>query len=90
MSDHGDPAYDNTHRAFLQSLLARQTITFAEAKPILAAIQTAQTPNRPTLPEDVSQADFEYYIDALNTHISAYDFEIRSTHHQVSKERIYA
>ncbi|KAK0267259.1 hypothetical protein LTR35_016432 [Friedmanniomyces endolithicus] len=90
MSDHGDPAYDNTHRAFLQSLLARQTITFAEAKPILAAIQTVQTPNRPTLPEDVSQADFEYYVDALNTHISAYDFEIRSTHHQVSKERIYA
>ncbi|TKA70064.1 hypothetical protein B0A55_06245 [Friedmanniomyces simplex] len=90
MSDNDDPAYDNTHRAFLQFLLARQTITYTEAKPILAAVQTAQTPDRPTLPEDVSQADFEYYIDALNTHISDFDFEIRSTYHQVSRERIYA
>ncbi|KAK3114178.1 hypothetical protein LTR53_007757 [Teratosphaeriaceae sp. CCFEE 6253] len=90
MSSNGDAAYDNTHRAFLQCLFARQIITYADSKPILAAIQTAQTPNRPTLEEDVSQADLDNYIDAINTQLSPFDFEIRSTYHQLSRERIYA
>ena len=90
MSDNGDATYDNTHRAFLQCLFARQAITYADAKPVLAAIQTAQTPDRPTLEEDVSQEEFDNYIDAINTQISPFDFEIRSTYHQLSKERIYA
>lgn len=33
--------YNNTNRAFLQAFLARSTLTFEEAKPILAAIFTA-------------------------------------------------
>ncbi|KAK3648046.1 hypothetical protein LTR56_007746 [Elasticomyces elasticus] len=90
MSDIGDAAYDNTHRAFLQCLLARQTINFAEAKPILAAIQTAQMPDRPTLSEDISQADFEHYVDTVNTSIALFDLEIKCTSHQVSKERVWA
>lgn len=36
------PGYDDSHRAFLQVLLAKSTITFEDAKPILAAIFTAQ------------------------------------------------
>lgn len=83
-------AYDNTHRAFLQALLARQNITYEEAKPLLAAIQSAATPNRPTLPEDVSLEDFDNYVHTLNTAISPFDLEIRSTLHQTSKERVYA
>ena len=89
-NDDEDVGYDNTHRAFLQALLARQTITYEEAKALLATIQTAATPDRPTLPEDVSREDFENYIHTLNTTISPFDFEIRSTLHQASKERIYA
>jgi hypothetical protein len=34
--------YNNSHRAFLQAVFARSTITFEEAKPIVAAIMTAQ------------------------------------------------
>ena len=85
-----DGAYDNTHRAFLQALLARQTITFEDAKPLLSAIQTAQSPDRPTLPEDISQEDFDSYIHTLNASISPFDLEIRSTLHQTSRTRVYA
>lgn len=90
MSEDDGVAYNNTHRAFLQALLATQTITYTTAKPLLAAIQTAQSPERPTLPEDISQNDFETYVDLLNTHISPFDLEIRSTLHQSTKERLYA
>lgn len=91
MSDEDESVgYDNTHRAFLQALLARQVVTYQEAKPILAAIQTAATPNRPTVPEDVSEQDFENYIHALNHQISPFDFEIRSTRHQTTREVVYA
>lgn len=82
--------YGNVHRAFLQALLARTCLTLAEAKPLLAKIQTASTPNRPTLPEDISEEDLTSYIDIVNNLISPFDFEIRSTFHQVTKERIYA
>merc|ERR1711967_153296 len=80
-----DGHYNNTHRAFLQALLARQTITLADAKPLLASIQTAHTPDRPTLPEDVSN-----YVHTLNDSLSPFDMEIRSTLHQQTKDRIYA
>ena len=91
MSQEGQvDTYDNTHRAFLQALLSRQTITLEQAKPLLAAIQTADTPDRPTLEGDISQADFDNYISTLNFSISRFDFEIRSTLHQTTKQRIYA
>lgn len=89
-NDSDDVEYGHTHRAFLQALLARQTITYEDAKPLLAAIQTAATPNRPTLPEDVSHEDFDNYVHTLNAHISSFDFEIRSTLHQTTKARVYA
>lgn len=41
MADGGDSNYTNSNRAFLQAFLARSTLTFEEAKPILAAISTA-------------------------------------------------
>jgi len=89
-NDDEQDGYDNRHRAFLQALLARQTITFPEAKPLLAAIETAAKPDRPTLPEDILQEDFENYVHALNGAISTFDFEIRSTRHQNSKEVVFA
>jgi non-structural maintenance of chromosomes element 1 len=92
MSHNGDVTYNHTHRAFLQALLAQQTITYAAAKPILAAIQTAhdRDSERQTLENDITQDDFETYIDSLNQHISPFDLEIRSTLHQATKERVYS
>ncbi|MCJ1259691.1 hypothetical protein MMC24_007530 [Lignoscripta atroalba] len=89
MSDDGETPYNNTNRAFLQAFLARSTLTFEEAKPILAAIFTAHE-KRETLPEDVTETDFNVYISAANKAISPFDLEIRSTFHQTSKTRIFA
>nr|XP_023900342.1 uncharacterized protein LOC112012192 [Quercus suber]POE50692.1 non-structural maintenance of chromosomes element 1 like [Quercus suber] len=89
-ADGDDPSYNNCHRALLQHFLASPTLTFERAKPLLAAIQTAYTPARPTLPEDVAAEDFEAYIHALNDTISRFDLEIRSQLHQKSRERIFA
>lgn len=33
--------YDDRNRAFLQAFMARSTMTFAEAQPVLAAITSA-------------------------------------------------
>ena len=47
MDDDNDTApessqqYNVTHRALLQAIMARSTITFAEARPVLAAILSA-------------------------------------------------
>ncbi|KAI5356939.1 putative non-structural maintenance of chromosomes element 1, Zinc finger, RING/FYVE/PHD-type [Septoria linicola] len=92
MSDDGDDGstYGNTHRAFLQALLTRQTITFEEAKPLISAIRTATTPERPHLPEDVTQEEFEDYLQRVNDALNPFDFEIRSSYHQVTHERIHA
>jgi len=44
MSDNGDDeqVYNNSHRAFLQSFLSHATLTFEQARPIVAAIEKAQ------------------------------------------------
>lgn len=44
MSDDGDDeqVYNNSHRAFLQSFLSCATLTFDQARPIVAAIEKAQ------------------------------------------------
>ncbi|KAL8938980.1 MAG: hypothetical protein Q9216_003606 [Gyalolechia sp. 2 TL-2023] len=43
-----------------------------------------------TLPEDITEADFNSYISAANTRISPFDLEIRSTFHQTTRQRTYA
>ncbi|KAM0694713.1 hypothetical protein Q7P36_005069 [Cladosporium allicinum] len=78
-------SYGNTHRAFLQALLARPTLTFAEAKPLLALIQTQQDPSRPVPDEDITRADFDQYVHAVNNALSPFDMEIRSTADQSNR-----
>lgn len=43
-----------------------------------------------TLPEDITEADFNTYISAANTRISPLDLEIRSTFHQTTRKRNYS
>ncbi|PFH58060.1 hypothetical protein XA68_14213 [Ophiocordyceps unilateralis] len=83
--------YDDSHRAFLQALLARGTVTFEESQSILAAIVNAKNgANGGTRPEQVSQEFFESYLDMVSEAASMFDYEIRSTVHQLTKQRIYA
>ena len=42
MAENGDSTYNNANRGFLQAFLARSTLTYDQAKPIIAAILTAQ------------------------------------------------
>lgn len=95
MFDDGEDgaSYGNTHRAFLQALLARQTITFEEAKPLISSIRTAaaaRTSGRAHLPGDVTQDEFEDYIQCVRDKLTSFDFEIRTSYHQVTRDRIYA
>ena len=41
MADDADSQYNYSNRAFIQAFIARSTLTFEEAKPLLAAIFTA-------------------------------------------------
>ncbi|KAI9836100.1 MAG: hypothetical protein M1819_001716 [Sarea resinae] len=92
MSEDGYSQYSDANRAFLQAFLARSTLTFKEAKPILAAIFTAHE-DRATLTEDVTESDFNSFVIAANSALSPFDLEIRSTFPQdtsPSRARIYA
>ncbi|KAL8748698.1 MAG: hypothetical protein Q9184_007144 [Pyrenodesmia sp. 2 TL-2023] len=84
-----DEQWNDGHRAFLQAFMARSTMTLEEAKPLLAAILTAYE-RKETLPEDITEADFNSCISAANTRISPFDLEIRSTFHQTTRTRSYA
>lgn len=73
-AEDDEATYGNNHRAFLQALLARQTLTFEQAKPLISSIRTAaaaaaaaaaaSTPthapstNRVHLPSDITPEDF--------------------------------
>ena len=81
--------YDDSNRAFLQAFLARSTLTFDTAKPILAAIFSAHE-GREVLVNDVTLDDLNSYISAANAAISPLDLEIRSTLHQQTRERYYS
>jgi len=91
MSDDGEPVgqYNNANRAFLQAFLARGSMNFKEGQKVLAAIFTV-TEGQQTNPGKVDEDDFNKFLSAAADAISPYDYEIRSTQDQVTKERIYA
>ncbi|KAH6671963.1 RING-like domain-containing protein [Halenospora varia] len=84
---HGN--YNDGNRAFLQGFLGRGQLTFEEGRKILAAIFTIQSQEEVT-PEQVTQEDFDSFISAAADTLSQFDYEIRSTQHQLTKERTYA
>ncbi|THC99171.1 hypothetical protein EYZ11_001346 [Aspergillus tanneri] len=96
MANNGhETGYSDAHRAFLQAFMARSTMTFDEARPIMAAISCVAVS-----PEDVTEEEFSSYISMANTAISPLDLEIRSTLRQLpidpeatevpAPERVYA
>lgn len=86
-----DPEYRDGNRAFLQAILAKGTITYEEARPILAEILSADGgSDNESGPGDVTEEVFRHYIDVAARAVSHFDFEIRSTVHQETAQRIYA
>ncbi|KAF4452812.1 hypothetical protein F53441_4431 [Fusarium austroafricanum] len=84
---HGD-------RAFLQAIMARGTITFEEARPILAAIFNASGNQNgdedETRTDQITEEHFQKAMDKASEAASMFDYEIRSTIHQITKSRIWA
>ncbi|KAF9881884.1 RING-like domain-containing protein [Colletotrichum karsti] len=83
--------YNDGNRAFLQAFLARGTLTFEDAQRILATIFTIESEDgEEVTPDQVTRDDFESYVGAAAEAASFFDYEIRSTVHQVNKKRIFA
>ncbi|TPX12003.1 uncharacterized protein E0L32_007306 [Thyridium curvatum] len=85
-------SYHDSNRAFLQAFMARGVLTLDEAKPIIAAILSAQQgPDQPEVdPESITQDDFDAFLGPAREAISPLDFDIRSTKHQVTNQRVWA
>ncbi|KAJ5774878.1 hypothetical protein N7457_009774 [Penicillium paradoxum] len=70
--------YNDSNRAFLQAFMARSSMTFEDAQPILAAILTVSE-EQTVDPEDITEDRFLDYVSAANTAVSPFDLEIRSS-----------
>ena len=81
--------YNDSNRAFVQAFFARNTLTVETAKPVLAAI-FSEYEGKEVLAGDVTLEDLTSYVSAANTALSPFDFEIRSSFHQRSRERFWA
>ena len=80
---------EDSNRAFVQAFLARNILTFEEAKPILAAIFSVHENKEITVAE-ITEDDFNSMISAANDALSPLDYLIRSTVDQETRTRYYA
>ncbi|KAI4633234.1 hypothetical protein J4E80_000597 [Alternaria sp. BMP 0032] len=85
-----EEGYNGIHRAFLQAFHTHSVLTVDEIKSILAHVMTAHNPERPWTAGDVTQPNITSTIQTINAKIEAFDYEIRSTRDQQTKESIYA
>ena len=88
------PDYKTGNQAFLQALTARGTLTYEEARPIIAAILNADNAGdgeaAQATAEDIDEETFTAYMDTAREVVSLLDYDIRTIIHQVSKQRSYA
>jgi hypothetical protein len=90
--DDNEGRYTHANRAFLQAFLGRGTLTLSEAKPIIAAIVKAQDGPQAELadPNQVTEEVLRSWISKAQQALSQFDYDIRSTPHQVHKHRVWA
>ncbi|RMZ76616.1 hypothetical protein DV738_g4777, partial [Chaetothyriales sp. CBS 135597] len=81
--------YNDANRAFVQAMFARNTLTLETAKPLLADIFSVQG-GREVGHEDVTLDDLTSYVAAANAALSPFNYEIRNTLHQRTRERVWA
>ncbi|KAJ9656336.1 hypothetical protein H2198_005019 [Neophaeococcomyces mojaviensis] len=81
--------YEDSNRAFVQAFLARNVLTFDQAKPILAAIFSVHEKKQVDA-ADINKEDFDSMVSAANAALSPLDFEIRSADDQETRETFYA
>ncbi|KAM0742302.1 hypothetical protein ACQRIT_002479 [Beauveria bassiana] len=71
-------------------MLARSSMTFRESRPVIAAILNADSNGSLVRPEQVTEETFDIFMRTAREAASLFDYEIRRTQHQVTKERVYA
>lgn len=83
--------WNHNNRAFLQAFMGRGTLTFAQGRQIIAAILTAADDGaRRVTPDSITEATFRHYISKAREAVAPLDYDIRSTHHQVDREQVWA
>jgi hypothetical protein len=85
-----DPNYKAGNQAFLQALMARGSLTYDEARPILAAIWNADAGSQEHGEEEITEEVFDNYINIARQAVSLFDYDIRRATHQKTKQNSYA
>ncbi|KAL8285712.1 hypothetical protein RB601_006085 [Gaeumannomyces tritici] len=85
------PEWQDAHRAFLQALMARGSMTLDEARPVLASIlnQIHDNPD-PIASDELLAEDVEKFARLAREAVSPLDFDIRKLRHQRTKEPVWA
>ncbi|KAF2444798.1 hypothetical protein P171DRAFT_431600, partial [Karstenula rhodostoma CBS 690.94] len=84
------PVYDDAHRAFLQAFFSHSVFTIDKLRPVVAAILSAQDPERPRLEGDITEPMIMSLVQNTNAKISHFDFEIHSARDQTKGDRTFA
>lgn len=83
--------YSDAHRAFLHAFMARGTLTFPEARKIIAAIGSAYRGESQVDPGYITMDIFDNFIRIAREAVEPLDFDIRNTRDQVrGGERVWA
>lgn len=79
------------HRAFLQALMSRGTLTLREAQSVIAAILTAGDDEGHKFgPDSVSEEQVRQLISKAREAVAPLDYDIRSTFHQTTRVQVWA
>ncbi|KLU86130.1 hypothetical protein MAPG_05149 [Magnaporthiopsis poae ATCC 64411] len=85
------PGWQDAHRAFLQALMARGSMTLDDARPVLASIFNQAHDNpAPIATEELLAEDVEKFVRLAREAVSPLDFDIRKLLHQKTKEPVWA
>ncbi|KAJ2896009.1 RING-like domain-containing protein [Zalerion maritima] len=82
----------DANRAFVQGLMSRGTLTFDEAKPMIAAIFNAEDPDaeEPYTLDSVTEEQFMAFINAASHSLAPFDYQVKHARHQTTRKRIFA
>ena len=91
MEDRLDPQYGDGNRAFLQAMMANGSMSQKEVRGLVAAIWNADDEGESNYRvSEVSDEDTKHFLDTASQAASLFDYEIRTSVHQITKQRIYA
>lgn len=83
--------WSHSHRAFLQALMSRGTLTLREAQTVAAGIlSAADEDGRGVGPDSVTEQQIRHLVSKAREAVAPLDYDIRSTYHQATRELVWA